>query len=79
MIDQKASIELKIRKRPWFIWILRAVWLIWVLFWLEATVGSWKEMETRAFVISLIIFLVSLIAGILLWLWGYLRFKKANT
>lgn len=79
MTDRNTFIELKIRKRSWFIWVLRAMWLIWVLFWLETTVGSWKEIETQAFVISLIIFLVSLIAGILLWLWGYLRFKKANT
>lgn len=69
---------LRFRNRPWYIWVLRAIWLLWILFWAEVMVGSGKEAEPRAFVISLVIFLASLAAGILLWLWGHLRFKKAG-
>lgn len=68
----------KIRSSPWSIWVLRVIWFLWLLFWAEFTIGSWKELEQRAFVISLIIFLVSLFLGLLLWLWGYLKFKKVK-
>ena len=79
MADKDTFTVLKFRNRPWYIWALRAVWFLWVLFWAEVMVGSGKEAESRAFVISLVIFLVSLVAGISLWLWGYLKFKKART
>ncbi len=78
MADKGKYTVLKIRKSPWLIWVLRAIWFLWLLFWAEVTVGSWKELEQRAFVVSLIVFLVSLILGILLWLWGYIRFKKVS-
>lgn len=79
MADKDTFTVLKFRNRSWYIWALRSVWFLWVLFWAEAMVGSGKEAESRAFVISLVIFLVSLVAGILLWLWGYLKFKKGRT
>jgi hypothetical protein len=55
-------------KLPWAIWALRIVWLIWLAFWAEVAVGSWKELEKRAFAISLVVFVVSLLAGVGLWL-----------
>jgi len=79
MAEKGTFTVLKIRKRPWYIWVLRAVWFIWLLFWAEVTVGSGKELEPGAFVISLIVFLLSLIFGLLLWFWSYLKFKKAKT
>jgi len=69
---------IKIRKRPFYVWFLRAVWLVWIIFWADVAIGSHQEMEERAFVISLVIFLVSLAIGFLLWLRGYRRFKKTN-
>ena len=78
MVDKEKYTVLKIRKSAWVLWVLRVIWFIWLLFWAEVTVGSWKEAEQRAFIISLIVFLVSLILGILLWLWGYLKFKKVS-
>jgi len=71
--------SIKIRKRPWYVWIWRAVGLIWLVFWVEVTIGSWREMEYRAFGIALAVFLVSFLLGLLLWLWGYIRFKKTKT
>ena len=76
MAEKGKFLVVKIRKSPWFIWGLRAFWVLWLLFWAEVSVGSWKELERRAFVISLVILLVSLVVGSLLWLWGYIRLKK---
>ena len=67
---------LMIRSRPWYIWLLRIVWLLWVIFWGEVALGSWKELELRAFTVALLIFLISLVLGLLMWLWGHLKFKK---
>jgi hypothetical protein len=78
MAEKGKFLVVKIRKSTWLIWVLRAIWFLWLLFWAEVTVGSWKELEQRAFVISLIIFLVSLFSGLFLWLWGYIRFKKVS-
>ena len=78
MIMKNTYWTFKIRKQPWYGWLLRIVWLTWLVFWAEVAVGSWKETEPRAFTISLIVFLVSLFLGFLLWLWGYRKFKKAN-
>ncbi|NOR22358.1 MAG: hypothetical protein GQ476_06715 [Candidatus Aminicenantes bacterium] len=78
MAEKGKFLVVKIRKSTWLIWVLRAIWFLWLLFWAEVTVGSWKELEQRAFVISLVILLLSLFVGSLLWLWGYIRFKKVS-
>lgn len=52
----------------WTIWIFRIFWLGWLAFCAEAALGSWKELERRAFIISLIIFVISLLVGLGLWL-----------
>lgn len=75
----KSSVwSIKIRKRSWYVWMWRIVWLIWLIFWADVTLGSWQEMEPRAFTISLAIFFFSLFLGLVLWLIGYLRYKKAK-
>ncbi len=78
MAEKRKFLVVKIRKSTWFIWGLRVIWVLWLLFWAEVSVGSWKELERRAFVISLAILLVSLAVGSFLWLWGYIRFKKVS-
>ncbi|MFW6140495.1 MAG: hypothetical protein ACOC5S_03990 [Acidobacteriota bacterium] len=67
---------LKIRKRPFYIWLLRFLWIVWLVFWAEVALGSKAELEPRAFVISLVIFLISLIGGLTLWLVGLKKFRK---
>jgi len=69
---------IKIRKRSWYVWLGRIIWLVWLIFWADVAVGSWQEMEPRAFIISLIVFLFSLFFGLILWLIGYLRHEKAR-
>jgi hypothetical protein len=68
----------KIRKRPLSVWILRLGWVFWLVFWGEVALGSKAELEPKAFVISLSVFLISLFIGLVLWLAGRRRFKKQN-
>jgi hypothetical protein len=70
--------SLKIRKKPWYTWLFRIVWFAWIIFWIEAALGSWKELEPRAAAICLGILVFSLAIGILLWSWGRLRPKKES-
>jgi len=76
MEEKKTYSTVKIRKRSWYAWILWLLWVVWLVFWAEVSVGSWKEWEPRAFVIALVIFSVSFVLGVLIWLWNYLKFKK---
>ncbi len=78
MAEKGKFLVVKIRKSTRLIWGLRVIWVLWLLFWAEFTVGSWKELEQRAFVISFVILLVSLVLGSFLWLWGYIKHKKAT-
>ncbi len=78
MAEKGKFLVVKIRKSTWLIWGLRVIWVLWLLFWAEFTIGSWKELEQKAFVISLVILLVSLVLGSFLWLWRYKRFKKVS-
>jgi len=60
--------NLQIRKKLWYIWIFRIVWIAWLALWAEFAIGSWKEIERRAFAISLVVFAVSFLLGIAFWL-----------
>ena len=71
-------LSLKIRKKPWYTWLLRLIWLAWVILWIEVALGSWKELEERAAIISLVILVFSIALGILLWSWGRLRSNKES-
>ena len=78
MKDKKTYSVLKIRKRPWYIWILRLIWIAWLVFWIEVAVGSRLELEPKAFTISIIIFAISLFLGLLLWLKGLKKFRRTK-
>jgi len=78
MDDKNKFMVFKIRKRPFYIWILRIVWLFWLVFWAEVALGSKAELEPKAFAISTAIFLISLLAGVSLWLIGLRKFRKES-
>ncbi|MBA7476117.1 hypothetical protein ES707_11495 [subsurface metagenome] len=78
MAEKGKFLVVKIKKSTWSVWGLRVIWLLWLLFWAEFAIGSWKELEQKAFIISLVILLVSLVLGSFLWIWGYIRFKKVS-
>ena len=49
----------RIRRRPWYVWLSRAVWIFWLAFWTEFAVGSWLEREQQAYSIAVKVLLVS--------------------
>ena len=63
------QIQINIRKRPWYVWLGRGIWVFWLLVWLEIAVGSYLETEFLAFRTSLKVFVVSLLLGVLLYVW----------
>jgi hypothetical protein len=79
MWDKSEYSVLKIRKRAWYVWLWRVAWFMWLVVWAEVARGSLMEFEQKAFKISWIIFLVSLGLGLLLWLWGSIKFKKKQS
>lgn len=78
MRDKKTYSVPKIRKRLWYIWILRLIWIAWLVFWIEVAVGSRLELEPKAFTISIIIFAISLFLGLLLWIKGLKKFRRTK-
>jgi hypothetical protein len=58
---------INIRKRPWWIWLLAALWLFVEIVFLQTAVASHRESEPRAALISWIIVIVLAIAGVPLW------------
>lgn len=69
-------LPLRIRKRPWYIWLLRAAWVLWLLLWLEFAIGSWREHEPHAFSIAARVLIVSLLLGLGLYFWKLREEKK---
>ena len=76
MNDKNTYWIFKIKKRPFHIWLLRIVWVLWLVFWAEVALGSKAELEPKAFALSAAIFLVSLLAGLALWWIGLRKFRK---
>lgn len=69
---------LRIRKRPWYVWFLRAVWILWLLFWLEFAIGSKQELEPEAFSIAVKVLIVSVMLGLGLYFWKLREEGKRN-
>lgn len=62
-------VTLRIRKQPWYTWMLRALWVLWLLFWLEYAIGSKQELEPQAFTTAIKVLIVSLLLGLGLYFW----------
>ena len=71
-------LTLRVRKRPWYVWLLRAVWTIWILFWLEFAVGSKQEIEPQAFSIAVKVLIVSVLLGLGLYFWRLREERKGD-
>ena len=56
-----------IRKRPWWMWLLAAIWLIVEIFFLQTAIASHQEAEPRAALISWVVVILVGIAGVLVW------------
>jgi len=76
MNQNSDNLNVSIRRRPFYLQLLWIIWVLWLLIWAEFSVGSWQEIEYRAFGISITVFLVSLLIGSLVWFRGHLKSKK---
>lgn len=61
------TIEIKVKKRPWYEWALWIVWLFVLLFILQNAIASGQELEPRAATIFWISFVVWLLGGGVVW------------
>jgi hypothetical protein len=68
-----------IRKRPWYVWLLRAAWILWLAFWMEFAIGAWLEREQPAYSIAVKVLLVSFLFGLTLYFWRRRRTKGASS
>jgi hypothetical protein len=64
-MSEKMTIEIK--KRPWYEWLLWAVWLLAGIFTLQNAVSSSAELEPRAATLFWVIFFVLLVVGGVIW------------
>lgn len=64
-MSEKYVIE--IEKRPWYEWLLWAVWLFTQIVIVQNALASSAELEPRAALISWIAFFALLIAGGVIW------------
>jgi hypothetical protein len=58
---------IEIKKRPWYEWILWAIWLFLLIFIYQNAVGSAYELEARAATIFWISFVVVALGGVVVW------------
>lgn len=67
------KITFELTKRPWYEWLLWAIWLFAMVFTLQNAVASGAEIEARAATTFWISFFVLLIGGGVVW---YVRRPK---
>ena len=63
------TVTFRIRKRPWYVWLSRAVWILWLLLWLDFAIGSWQEREQSVFLIASEVLIISILFGLVLYFW----------
>ena len=69
MTEEARYSILRIRKRPWYVWLLRLAWVLWLLFWMEFALGSKQELEQQAFTTAVKVLIVSVFLGLALYAW----------
>ncbi len=68
MGDEKDFHIFKIARKPWFEWILTALWLIVEIIFLQAAIASRVELEPRAAMVYWLVFIVLLLSGLVYWI-----------
>lgn len=61
------NISIQIKKRPWYEWLLWAIWAFILVFIFQNAVASGAEIESRAATIFWVSFVVWLLAGGVVW------------
>lgn len=64
-MSEKYVIEIK--KRPWYEWLVAALWLAAEVFILQNAVASSGELEPRAATLFWVSFVVLLVVGVVVW------------
>lgn len=67
-MDDQDKYQFKIRRRPWYEWLLWVLWLFLEIVFLQSALASHQELELRAAIIYWMIFGLLLLAGLVLWL-----------
>lgn len=70
------KIEIQVYKRPWYEWVLWAVWLFLEIFLVQNAIASQTEFEPRASMLFWMSFAVLLIAGLIVWFLRRSRFSR---
>jgi hypothetical protein len=64
----KANVQqITIVKRPWYEWVLWALWFVAEIFILQNAIASGQELEPRAALIFWMTFIVLLLGGGIVW------------
>ena len=58
---------IEIKKRPWYVWLLTAGWIVLLVAIAQNAIASGQELEPRAATIFWVSFLVVLLAGGAIW------------
>lgn len=58
----------KIMRRPWYEWLLIALWLFAEAMFLQAAIASRDELEPRAALVYWLVFIVLLFGGLVYWI-----------
>ena len=61
------NFTIKVKKRPWYEWLLWVVWALILMFIYQNAVTSGSELEPRAATIFWVSFVVWLLAGGVIW------------
>jgi hypothetical protein len=61
------NFTIEIKKRPWYEWLLWALWLFAEIFVLQNAIASTGELEPRAAMIFWVVFFLLLVAGGVVW------------
>lgn len=61
------EITIKIKKRPWYEWLLWAIWLYLDIFIAKNASASSQELEPRAAAIFWVVFALFTLAGLVVW------------
>jgi hypothetical protein len=58
---------IEIKKRPWYVWLLTAGWIVLLVAIAQNAIASGQELEPRAATIFWVSFVVVLLAGGAIW------------
>ncbi len=68
MSNDKDFYLFKITRRPWYEWVITAIWVFAEIIFLQAAITSRAELEPRAAMVYWLVFIVLLLSGLVYWI-----------